>query len=102
VPPLDQCTGVRIVLKPLDDADAVNTDGGEDPTTVVELLGLDDPSDRPDRRAHVMTADLAAALDQHDSELAVRVETAPSELAIARLEDVQREEQAREQDTPEG
>ena len=50
-----------------------------------------------DVEAHVAAADFAAALDEHDAELAVAVEAAPRHHPVARLEHVQRQHRVREQ-----
>ena len=53
------------------DAEAVGADGDERVAAVGRSGRLDDARDRADVEARVAAADLAAALDEHDAELAV-------------------------------
>ena len=70
-PRLDLGTRERVVGEPLLHPEAVGADGGEQVAAVGCARGVDDARDGADVEARVAAADLAPALDEHDSEPAV-------------------------------
>jgi hypothetical protein len=98
----DLADEVRLTLgvDPLDLEAALAADDDER-AAAGERRGADDTGDGPDAVRLGRSADLGAALDEHDAERLVVVDGAFQEEPVARLEDVERQEHSREQDTPE-
>ena len=93
---------IGVVLEPGAHPDPAGPDGHDGVATVAELGDLDHAGHHADRRAHVTAADLAPPLDEDDAELGrVGGQAVLDELAVAGLEDVERQHAAREQDRSE-
>src|SRR4029453_11201269 len=74
---LDLFPRERGVRQPFAHAQAAGALRGRDVPAVGQPPGGDDAGDGPDREPRVAAADLAPALDEHDSELAVAGEARP-------------------------
>ena len=93
---------VGVVVEPPLDPDAPEAHRPHHEATVGHLVGLEDAGDRAGIGADVASADLGAAGDEDHPELPVAGGAVPHELPVARLEDVERQDHARQQDRAEG
>ncbi len=101
-PALDVAAGIGIVRQPLQHVDATEPGGDDFEAPVAERHHAHDASNGADRRAHVAAAHLAAALDEDDTELGgVGGEAVEDELAVSRLEHVERQQLAGQHDVAE-
>jgi len=79
--------GIRIVIVPALDDKPLCPEGHDVPPAIVEFLGGGQLGDTANLPTGITASDLAAALDHHHAESAVRTDIL-HELAVARLEHV--------------
>ena len=94
---VDLGAGYGSSVEPPLDPEALGADGGEQVAAVGRARRLDDAGDGADVEARVATADLVAALDEHDAEPAVAAQARLDQRAVSLLEDVQRQHGVREE-----
>ena len=99
---LDVGTRERVVGEPPADAEAVGADRREQVPAVGRAGGFHDAGNRSHREPRVAAADLAAALDEHDTEAAVATQARLRERPVARLEHVEWQHRVGEQHGAEG
>ena len=92
----DQGPRVRVIIQPLRHSDSLDTTRCQEPPPIVERNGRLDGHERPHVAAAVTSANLAARSDQDRPELSLIVEHIAHHVAIALLEHVQWQLDARE------
>jgi hypothetical protein len=85
-PAVDDRSGKRIVVDPLEHSKALDPDRSYEPPSIDVFLSVDDAEEGSDKRALIVAANFAPPLDQHRTEKPIGGQARQDEGAVSGFE----------------